>query len=127
AAILLNSNGRVLCCSAWATGSSCGDWRKWRTAFSQVLRNLVRYVSQRTRAQGRHRKPSRYDASAKQRRRRMGGRTHRPAVMLMMVSSRGHSTHILLRPWGSNPYEFRVYRAGGTGIEPATCGFGDPI
>jgi hypothetical protein len=27
----------------------------------------------------------------------------------------------------SSPDKFRVYRAGGTGIEPATCGCGDPI
>jgi len=43
---------------------------------------------------------------------------------MKLGSHRGQRTHIALGRRGSNPHKFRVYEAGGTGIEPATCGFG---
>ena len=43
---------------------------------------------------------------------------------MALGSNRGHSTDILPRAQHSNPHEFRLLGAGGTGIAPATCGFG---
>src|SRR5262245_7755382 len=43
---------------------------------------------------------------------------------MKLGSNRCQRTHIVLGPRGSHPHEFKALGAGGTGIEPATCGFG---
>jgi hypothetical protein len=46
---------------------------------------------------------------------------------MQLGSCRGQIAHVALGLWRRKSHEFSIYRAGGTGIEPATCGFGDPI
>ena len=47
-----------------------------------------------------------------------------PAVLLLVIRHWGQSRHIAQGPQGSKAREFRILGAGGTELEPATCGVG---